>query len=392
MASVEKRKSGSYRVIFYHPTTGIKHQIKVDYAGHDKETLRLARAKKSEIEHKIALHRAGIEEFSLSDFKINSITELTLCEFYDIVVNDESRKFEVDNKTHYAQELALRNLMEIVGEKITLRELSANVRYINQFKSARFKIGVEKYKNKGWDFEEDKIKRGININLKDLSAIFNYAVKTGHIPEHFIPKLDKYKTVKKKDYSTLFNEEIIRVLNALDESKGESDKTIAKGDIWLAYIIVAETGLRRSAVFKRTIDDNERGLKWKDVDWMRNVIRYRSKGSIHAVPMSDFLRKCLSKRKSELGEYFDPEKHIIRYTRDTISHYFKNAMKKAGIDKQGAVHVLRHSLPLQLLEAGASAFEVQEWMNHSDMQTTNIYVHMRNEGLQKLAKRKSRLG
>ena len=108
--------------------------------------------------------------------------------------------------------------------------------------------------------------------------------------------------------------------------------------------------------------------------------------------MSDFLRNCLLKRKSELVENFDPESHIIKYTRDTISHYFKVAMRKAGINKPGCVHLLRHSLPLQLLEAGANAFEVREWMNHSDMQTTNIYVHMHNERLQKLAKNKSRLG
>ena len=52
-------------------------------------------------------------------------------------------------------------------------------------------------------------------------------------------------------------------------------------------------------------------------------------------------------RKAEI-EYFDPDEHIIPFIRDTLTAYFSRAKKKAGIDKKGAVHILRHTAATKL--------------------------------------------
>jgi len=65
-------------------------------------------------------------------------------------------------------------------------------------------------------------------------------------------------------------------------------------------------------------------------------------------------------------------------------------MINAGVNKEGSVHILRHTLPVELLDAGASAFDVKEWLGHEDISSSQIYTHIRDGRLQKLAKRLSK--
>ena len=60
----------------------------------------------------------------------------------------------------------------------------------------------------------------------------------------------------------------------------------------------------------------------------------------------------------------------------TVQEIFRQACKKAGINKYVTVHSLRHSFAAHLLESGVYLRYIQEILGHKSCKTTEIYTHV----------------
>ncbi|PIU02975.1 MAG: integrase [Candidatus Diapherotrites archaeon CG09_land_8_20_14_0_10_32_12] len=128
-------------------------------------------------------------------------------------------------------------------------------------------------------------------------------------------------------------------------------------------------------------------LKWEDIDYPREIIHLKiTKGGNERII---FLHKKIIEILTDLGK--KKEGHIFiserghKYNKRTIEMIVKTVSKKAGINKRVTPHTLRHCFATHLLEAGADIRYIQQLLGHKNLQTTQIYTHIANRDINKLA-------
>jgi integrase/recombinase XerD len=60
----------------------------------------------------------------------------------------------------------------------------------------------------------------------------------------------------------------------------------------------------------------------------------------------------------------------------TVQTVFKQALKRAGIDKKATMHTLRHSYATHLMEQGVNLPLIQQLLGHKSLKTTSVYLHV----------------
>src|SRR5699024_5486032 len=118
-------------------------------------------------------------------------------------------------------------------------------------------------------------------------------------------------------------------------------------------------------------------MKIEDIDSYRMQVRIdRGKGK------KDRVINLPQTVLEDLRTYYKtyrPKKYLFegqqggQYSKRSAQVVFKNAMKKAGIQKSIGIHGLRHSYATHLLEMGTDISFIQRLLGHNDIKTTLIY-------------------
>ena len=74
-----------------------------------------------------------------------------------------------------------------------------------------------------------------------------------------------------------------------------------------------------------------------------------------------------------------------QYSARSVQKVFKNALQRAGINKQVGIHSLRHSYATHLLEQGTDIRFIQELLGHNDIKTTLIYTDVTNKNIRNIS-------
>lgn len=180
---------------------------------------------------------------------------------------------------------------------------------------------------------------------------------------------DLPRAQKPQQLPTVFAEsEILRIIKATDNLK---HKTI----LCLAYA----GGLRISEIAN---------LKINDVDSKRMLITLRqAKGKKDRQVM--LAEKLLVMLRSYFKEY-KPKIYLFegyggeQYSVRSISKVMQQCKEKAGVNKKGNIHALRHSFATHLLEGGTDLFSIKELLGHNSLRTTLQYTHVSKKHLSKI--------
>lgn len=138
-------------------------------------------------------------------------------------------------------------------------------------------------------------------------------------------------------------------------------------------------------------------LKISDIDSQRMKIRVtagkgaKDRETILSETTLKILREYFQafKPKGWLFPGDEPDDHLSERAAQNI---FRDAKKKAGIQKPVTFHSLRHSFATHLLEEGVDMRYIQELLGHGSIKTTERYTHVSQNALGRIISPLDKLG
>lgn len=130
-----------------------------------------------------------------------------------------------------------------------------------------------------------------------------------------------------------------------------------------------------------------RNLRWEDVDFERGLIHVKNAkgGKERIVFLHEKLKKSLEKLGIKNKGFILLSDKGNRYDERTIQQIVRTAARRANVNKKTTPHTLRHTFATHLLEAGTDIRYIQHLLGHKDLKTTQIYTHVANKDIKKLA-------
>lgn len=148
--------------------------------------------------------------------------------------------------------------------------------------------------------------------------------------------------------------------------------------IYAACSTICYSGLRISELCQ---------MKLKDVNFTRDVIHVVcGKGKKdRIIPLNTELKQIL---ENYINHDRNPNSKYLfsSATSGRLSHQYLNQMihryaKQAGVNPKISAHCLRHSFASALVAKGAPITSIQRLLGHTDLKTTNIYMHVDQKDL-----------
>ena len=290
----------------------------------------------------------------------------------------ENAKNSLDESTY--------NNYKFIAESQIIPYFKANKLTVEQIKRSDLQKYVnEKFEHGRLDGKGGLSARSVKLQMNLIKQAFKDALKDEIIekdPTEFVkmPKKDKYEAA----FYTASD-----ILRLFDAVKNEP--------LFPLIYFTVVFGLRRSEVL---------GLKWDSIDFENNYVlinhtvvingkgilekdRTKNKSSYRSYPLDAEIRKILiqlkekeiENRKIFKGDYIEND-YIFKwdngkqYRPDYISDKFHKLLIKYDLPLI-RFHDLRHSCASLLVANGFQIKDIQEWLGHSDIQTTaNIYAHL----------------
>jgi integrase/recombinase XerD len=271
----------------------------------------------------------------------------------------EVMKYVINNLTKSSIHIycsVFKNMVKVLGDK-PIKHITFND--IELYKSERVK---------------DVSKTSVNIELRTMKAAFNYALKSHYIADNPLRQVKPY-SIPQKERLSFNKEEIDLVLS-----------TITNKNIRNIVIFGLLTGCRLGEILN---------VQWKDINLIERILVIRNKptfktksGKIREIPISDTLLKHLSNNSQQLNiiKLYEAEDYLFnkngaRYNKDYITRSFKRYLRIAGMDERYHFHCLRHTFLTQLATQGVSLYHLKEIAGHSDVKTTEVYLHTTTDDL-----------
>ncbi|AMO58156.1 site-specific integrase [Endozoicomonas montiporae] len=316
----------------------------------------------------------------------------------DPIAEKEAARIEVARSKNATLEIFLDGEYKEVTSKKTANDVIPTVKnhfseYLEKDMSEITAWKIEKWK-KAYKGEA----AGCNRILESLRGVLTKAVKAGLLTKHPLEGVKGNKVDKKKKVRYLSAEEEIRLRKALGDREQELRAKRTRYNKWLLQrrkplkpdltklkfadylkpmtLVTLHTGIRRGEVFN---------LKVRDVDFSARVLTVAGggakSGESRHIPLNkeaySVLKQWVEQNKLERGDLVFANPNTGKRF-DNIKNAWKSLMESADLENF-RFHDLRHTFGTRLAQRGVDLETLRDLMGHSDIKTTQIYLHTSNQ-------------
>lgn len=118
-------------------------------------------------------------------------------------------------------------------------------------------------------------------------------------------------------------------------------------------------------------------LRIENIEWEKKSITILGKGGrVRLVFLSERAIMAAKKHIADRTSGF-----LFKESIRTLQRIITSLTKKAGIKSRVTCHMIRHIFATDLLKNGADIYDVKKFLGHSNVATTERYLHVTNEDL-----------
>jgi integrase/recombinase XerD len=207
----------------------------------------------------------------------------------------------------------------------------------------------------------------ISRNLASLRSFYRFSAKNKIIESDPTSELESPK-IERKLPQILTAEQVELLLKQPNtkDLKGLRDKAMLE--------LLYATGIRVTELISLNIDD---------LDFENSQVRCNAAGRPRMIPLTSSAMKAIrdyveGARQSMIHSYDEVALFVnvggTRITRQGFWKIIKFYKNQAKIEVDITPHTLRHSVAAHLLQNGADIKSIQEFLGHSDISSTQIYM------------------
>lgn len=229
-----------------------------------------------------------------------------------------------------------------------------------------------KYKNHPFNIEQKKgiTKRSIKTYQTDVRTFFNYLYDEEYISNQIARK---YKIIKPESRQIIpLSEDDVHTIEKLYNPKTE----LGSRNLCLIHLML-DAGLRHNEVLN---------LKLSDVNFQQNyILVVDGKGSKdRIIPLAPRLKKLLYTYITVYRPFCE-HKYVLcnttdkgQLTKDCVKSLFARMKKHTDLNRLYP-HLLRHTFATAYIMQGGDLESLRIYMGHSDIATTQKYLHIANQ-------------
>lgn len=308
------------------------------------------------------------------------------------------RKFKTKNEAEaFKRELELRKLSSlglasVISETTLDMAIEKYLKIVSRQKAPTTFDLEEKFFKRLFDFFGTiKVHEILLINLEEFQLSLRKSVKASSVNRYFNCYRHFFK--KCRQWNFLNNDPSIELKNLKEEEvlkrvwkDEEIQKVLEVLQDWVKkpFYFLALTGLRCNEVTK---------LCWNDVDLLeRKMIIRSSKGSgqqkLRTLPLSQEMLEVLKWQQTNSAGLRSTTSPVFPYSdggfinAPVLSREVSRKCHKLGL-KGLTLHGLRHTFITRLAEANTNLEVIRQLVGHTNLKTTQRYLHLDLDSLQK---------